>query len=93
MFVARQLKFKEEEVSNDAMSFIWWSLKQELLSGAYLHFHYQRCMDCGKWEDIAQPGRRNTWTRCDACVEEKRKQQSRERAKKARERKAALREE
>ena len=81
----RPLKIKDEEVSHDVMSFIWRSLKEEILSGDYLQWHYKRCADCMKWEDIAQPGRRNTWTRCDSCVEKRRKQQNRERAKKARE--------
>jgi hypothetical protein len=80
------LKFYDAEAPNDAMSFAWGVLKDELLSGSYCKWHYRRCLDCGEWEDLSSSGRRKTWTRCDACAEKRRKQQSRERSKKARER-------
>lgn len=83
------LAFEDVDTPYQAMTFIWGTLKDELVSGKYAKWHYKRCADCGTWEDLSLPGHRSTWTRCKSCVEKRRKEQSRERTKKARELAAA----
>jgi hypothetical protein len=61
------------------MAYIWAVIRSEVTGKGLNHWHFKQCCDCGKWEDVAVPGRRSTWTRCDDCLAKRRTEQARER--------------
>ncbi|MDR2137336.1 MAG: hypothetical protein LBO68_03515 [Synergistaceae bacterium] len=57
---------------NNPLAYIWDVICRGI-SGKGVHtWPYRRCVDCGKWADLSQPGRNKNWTRCDACTKKRR---------------------
>ena len=78
-----EFDFKAVSKPITPMSFIWTTIRDELCQKGGVKWHFRRCADCHKWEDIAPPRRRSSWTRCDDCVAKIRKAGNLQRAKKS----------
>jgi hypothetical protein len=67
---------KSSSVVGDPMAYIWSVIHEGVCGKKLSNWPYKSCIDCGKWEDISQPGHRNTWTRCEDCTKKYRAAQN-----------------
>jgi hypothetical protein len=72
---------KSESADGDVYSYAWNVILEDLSrSEKRRNWHYKQCADCGTWEDLSKPNRRNSkWKRCDACIKERKKLRERDR--------------
>ena len=74
---------------DDPIVFMWDFIRRDICGRGGKEWKFKQCKKCRLWIYAAAPGRRRTREHCDGCIEHDKKESSRERMKKFREKRAS----